>query len=159
MDAETRPSPALFGTTLFNGNKLLPAARSGFGDVSNYAEFTCLEYKRGDDGKLVIDKPDAEIVRKRFEIRTSGCSLGAISKWLYKTESFHQRESSKVGARFTKSREIDDFTAFLQLFQIIIGPRTRHFPAAFRNNPPNGSHPTSSKGNSFERFGAVSVGQ
>ena len=98
MDAETRPSPALFGTALFSGNKLLPAARSGFGGASGYAEFACLGYKRGDDRELVIDEPDAESVRKSFEIRASGCSLGAILKWLYKTKSFHQRENSKVGA-------------------------------------------------------------
>ena len=46
----------------------------------------CFGYKRGDDGRLVIDKPDAEIVRKMFEMRTAGSSLGAISKWLYESK-------------------------------------------------------------------------
>ena len=51
--------------------------------ASGYAEFVCFGYKRGDDGKLVIDEPDAEIVRKMYKMRASGCSLGAISNWLY----------------------------------------------------------------------------
>lgn len=48
--------------------------------TSGYAEFVCFGYKRGDDGRLVIDEPDAEIVRKMFEMRAAGSSLGAISK-------------------------------------------------------------------------------
>lgn len=43
----------------------------------------CFGYKRGDNGRLVIDAPDAKIVRKMFEMSASGCSLGAISIWLY----------------------------------------------------------------------------
>ena len=43
-------------------------------------------YKRGDDGKLAIDEPDAKIVRKIFEMRADGCSLGAISNWLYENK-------------------------------------------------------------------------
>ena len=46
----------------------------------------CFGYKRGDDGRLVIDEPDAEIVRKMFEMRAVGSSLGAISKWLYESK-------------------------------------------------------------------------
>ncbi len=54
--------------------------------TSGYAEFVCFGYKRGDDGRLVIDEPDAEIVRKMFEMRAVGSSLGAISKWLYENK-------------------------------------------------------------------------
>ena len=46
----------------------------------------CFGYKRGDDGRLVIDGPDAKIVRKMFEMRAAGSSLGAISKWLYENK-------------------------------------------------------------------------
>lgn len=54
--------------------------------TSGYAEFVCFGYKRGDDGKLAIDEPDAKIVRKIFELRASRCSLGAIANWLYENE-------------------------------------------------------------------------
>ena len=54
--------------------------------TSGYAEFACFGYKHGDDGRLVIDEPDAEIVRKMFEMRAVGSSLGAISKWLYESK-------------------------------------------------------------------------
>ena len=54
--------------------------------TSGYAEFVCFGYKRGDDGRLVIDGPDAKIVRKMFEMRAAGSSLGAISKWLYENK-------------------------------------------------------------------------
>ena len=54
--------------------------------TSGYAEFVCFGYKCGDDGRLAIDEPDAEIVRKMFEMRAAGSSLGAISKWLYENE-------------------------------------------------------------------------
>lgn len=54
--------------------------------TSGYAEFVCFGYKRGDDGKLAIDEPDAKIVRKIFEMRASGCSLGAIANWLYENK-------------------------------------------------------------------------
>lgn len=54
--------------------------------TSGYAEFVCFGYKRGDEGRLVIDEPDAEIVRKMFEMRAAGSSLGAISKWLYENK-------------------------------------------------------------------------
>ena len=53
---------------------------------SGYAEFVCFGYKRGGWGQLVIDEPDAEIVRKMFEMRASGCSLGTISNWLYESK-------------------------------------------------------------------------
>ena len=51
--------------------------------TSGYADFVCFGYKRDDDGRLTIDEPDAKIVRKLFEMRASGKSLGAISDWLY----------------------------------------------------------------------------
>ena len=54
--------------------------------TSGYAEFVCFGYKRGDDGRLVIDEPDAEIVRKMFEMRAAGYSLGTISNWLYENK-------------------------------------------------------------------------
>lgn len=50
---------------------------------SGYADFVCYGYKRGDDGQLAIDEPDAEIVRKIFQMRAEGRSLGAISDWLF----------------------------------------------------------------------------
>lgn len=53
---------------------------------SGYADFVCFGYKRGDDGKLAIDEPDAKIVRTIFEMRADGCSLGAISNWLYENK-------------------------------------------------------------------------
>ena len=54
--------------------------------TSGYAEFVCFGYKHGDDGRLVIDEPDAEIVRKMFEMRAAGYSLGTISNWLYENK-------------------------------------------------------------------------
>lgn len=51
--------------------------------TSGYADFVCYGYKRGDDGQLAIDEPDAEIVRRIFQMRADGKSLGAISDWLY----------------------------------------------------------------------------
>lgn len=53
---------------------------------SGYADFVCFGYKRGDDGKLAIDEPGARIVRKIFELRAEGKSLGAISDWLYENK-------------------------------------------------------------------------
>lgn len=58
--------------------------RQGFRmGTSGYADFVCYGYKRGDDGRLAIDEPDAEIVRRIFQMRAEGKSLGAISDWLY----------------------------------------------------------------------------
>ena len=54
--------------------------------TSGYAEFVCFGYKRENDGRLVIDEPDAKIVRKIFEMRATGHSLGAISNWLYENK-------------------------------------------------------------------------
>ena len=51
---------------------------------SGYAEFVCFGYKRGDDGKLAVDEPDAVIVRRIFRMRAKGQSLGEISNWLHK---------------------------------------------------------------------------
>lgn len=58
--------------------------RQGFrSGRSGYAEFVCFGYKRGDNGKLAIDEPDAKIVRTIFEMRACGKNLGAISDWLH----------------------------------------------------------------------------
>lgn len=58
--------------------------RQGFRmGTSGYADFVCYGYKRGDDGRLAIDEPDAEIVRRIFQMRAEGKSLGAISDRLY----------------------------------------------------------------------------
>lgn len=54
--------------------------------TSGYAEFVCFGYKRSNDGRLVIDGPDAKIVRKIFGMRSAGHSLGAISNWLYENK-------------------------------------------------------------------------
>lgn len=61
--------------------------RQGFrSGTSGYAEFVCFGYKRGDDGRLAIDEPDARIVQKIFELRARGKSLGSISAWLYENK-------------------------------------------------------------------------
>lgn len=61
--------------------------RQGFRmGTSGYADFVCYGYKRGDDGRLAIDEPDAEIVRRIFQMRAEGKSLGAISDWLYESK-------------------------------------------------------------------------
>lgn len=57
--------------------------RSFQSGTSGYADFVCFGYKRGDDGRLAIDEPDAKIVRTIFEMRADGKSLGTISDWLY----------------------------------------------------------------------------
>lgn len=61
--------------------------RQGFrSGRSGYADFVCFGYRRGDDGKLAVDEPDAKIVRAIFEMRADGKSLGAISDWLYENK-------------------------------------------------------------------------
>ena len=61
--------------------------KRGFGKGTyGYAEFVCFGYKRGDDGRPVIDEPDAKTVQKMFKMRFSGYGLGAISKWLYENK-------------------------------------------------------------------------
>ena len=50
---------------------------------SGYADFVCFGYKRDRNGELIIDEPNAEIVRRLFEMRADGASLGTISNWLY----------------------------------------------------------------------------
>ena len=52
--------------------------------TSGYAEFVCFGYKRDKDGALCPDEPNASIVRRMFEMRAAGASLGAISDWLYR---------------------------------------------------------------------------
>lgn len=61
--------------------------RQGFrSGTSGYAEFVCYGYKRGDDGRLAIDEPDAKIVRRIFKMRADGNSLGTISAWLHENK-------------------------------------------------------------------------
>lgn len=61
--------------------------RQGFRmGTSGYADFVCYGYKRGDDGQLAIDEPDAAIVQRIFLMRAEGKSLGAISDWLYESK-------------------------------------------------------------------------
>lgn len=61
--------------------------RQGFRTgTSGYADFVCYGYKRGNDGQLAIDEPDAEIVQRIFLMRAEGKSLGAISHWLYESK-------------------------------------------------------------------------
>ena len=50
---------------------------------SGYADFTCFGYMRSSDGTLEINEPEADIVRKIFELRVSGRSLNEISNWLH----------------------------------------------------------------------------
>ena len=58
--------------------------RQGFRmGTSGYADFVCYGYKRSNYGRLAIGEPDAEIVRRIFQMRAEGKSLGAISDWLY----------------------------------------------------------------------------
>lgn len=54
--------------------------------TGTHADFVCYGYKRGDDGQLAINEPDAEIVRRIFQMRSEGKSLGAISDWLYENK-------------------------------------------------------------------------
>lgn len=51
--------------------------------TSGYAGFACFGYKRGANGKLAIDEPDAKIVQNIFEMKAAGYSLGSITNWLY----------------------------------------------------------------------------
>ena len=48
---------------------------------SGYADFVCFGYKRGDDGELAVDEPDAAVVRKLFRMKANGSSLREISGW------------------------------------------------------------------------------
>ena len=50
---------------------------------SGYADFVCFGYQQDSKGRLIIDEPNAEIVRRLFEMRADGASLGKISNWLY----------------------------------------------------------------------------
>ena len=59
--------------------------RSFQSGTSGYADFVCFGYKRGDDGKLAIDEPDAKFVQTIFEMRADGKSLGTISGWLHES--------------------------------------------------------------------------
>lgn len=58
--------------------------RQGFRTgTSGYADFACYGYRHGTDGRLVIDETEAAVVRRIFQMRAEGKSLGAISQWLY----------------------------------------------------------------------------
>ena len=52
-------------------------------EESGYADFTCLGFRRSSDGRLEINEPEADVVRKIFELRASGRSLNEISNWLH----------------------------------------------------------------------------
>ncbi len=54
--------------------------------TSGYAEFVCFGYKRGNNGKLIIDEADARIVRKIFMLRVGRHSLGSIADWLFENQ-------------------------------------------------------------------------
>lgn len=54
--------------------------------TSDYADFTCYGYKRGDHGELSIDEPDAAVVRRIFKMKASGRSLREISNWLHERQ-------------------------------------------------------------------------
>ena len=61
--------------------------RQGFRmGTSGYADFVCYGYKRGDGGRLDIDETDADVVRRIFQMRAEGKSLGAISDWLHESK-------------------------------------------------------------------------
>lgn len=78
--------------------------RQGFRmGTSGYADFVCYGYKRGDDGRLAIDEPDAEIVRRIFQMRAEGKSLGAISDWLY-DRNIHSPTGKERWSRETISK-------------------------------------------------------
>ncbi len=57
--------------------------RKGFQNGTDYTDFICFGYRRSSDGNLVINEPEANVVRKIFELRASGRSLNEISNWLY----------------------------------------------------------------------------
>lgn len=54
--------------------------------TSGYAEFVCFGYKRGNNGRLAIDKPNAIVVRQIFVMRANGASLGSIADWLFEKQ-------------------------------------------------------------------------
>ncbi len=61
--------------------------RRGFENgTSGYANFTCFGYERDSNGMLVVNTKNAQIVRRIFEMRAEGKSLGAISEWLYENQ-------------------------------------------------------------------------
>ena len=64
---------------------------------SGYAEFVCFGYKQDDNGKLVIDEPDAKIVREIFEMRAGG---KALVQYLigFTNKGYFLRLESAVGA-------------------------------------------------------------
>ena len=63
--------------------------------TSGYAEFVCFGYRRGDDGRLAIDEADAKIVRKIFEMRAAGHSLGAILGRVHISTSINKSKIDK----------------------------------------------------------------
>ena len=59
--------------------------------TSGCAEFVCFGYKRGDDGRLAIDEPDAKIVRKMFEMRAAESRPCLINGEIRRGERFFRR--------------------------------------------------------------------
>ena len=51
---------------------------------SGYADFVCFGYKQDANGQLIADESNAEIIRRIFQMRAGGNSLGIISDWLYR---------------------------------------------------------------------------
>ena len=80
--------------------------RSG---TSGYADFVCFGYKRGKNGELTIDEPDAEIVRTIFQMRAEGNSLGKISDWLYEkgipSPTGHERWSRETISKLLRNEK------------------------------------------------------
>ncbi len=61
--------------------------RRGFqAGTSGYAQFACFGYRQDENGNLVIHEEEAEIVRRIFQMRAAGHSLGRISDWLFENE-------------------------------------------------------------------------
>ena len=77
--------------------------------TSGNADFVCFGYKWDDDGRLTIDEPDAKTLRKLFEVRTAGKSLGAISDWLYEqgipSPTGRRRWSRKTTSKLLKNEK------------------------------------------------------
>ncbi len=84
--------------------------------TSGYADFVCYGYKRGDDGQLAIDEPDAEIVHRIFQMRAEGRSLGAISDWLFEykipSPSGRERWSRETTASYSRMRSTPEMCCF-----------------------------------------------
>ncbi len=56
------------------------------GRSTEHAQFACFGYRQDENGNLVIHEEEAEIVRRIFQMRAAGHSLGRISDWLFENE-------------------------------------------------------------------------